>query len=497
MVTRSISSKLQFMIACAFIVTGIGVIALVYVQANSVSSYVVDIVDDNQDDIFDLRLGKILDQVNQVNSLLVSTLEDLGMTGTDMADEYIVDAQNGVIEKLQEDYYKDKDTELARLSIYPFIINKDGLIVVHPELAKGEKFTDQAFTDKLISGESGFSYPYNGINKVVFSTTMDQWNWVISFAVPEDVILGPVKQVEASIGSLVRNMIIFVTCIGVVSLIALGWGIYRWVTCPLNDIIISLNNSSLQVTSSSQQLASSSHKLAGCAAEQAATLEETTANIEEISSNTRHNAESAREAQILSEKANKSVNEGSTAMGSMNEVIERVQTSANETANIIKVIDEIAFQTNLLALNAAVEAARAGEAGKGFAVVAEEVRNLAMRSAEAARNSSGLIEESVNSSKDSADITARVGESFKSIVGQISKTNELVGEIASSSLEQAKGVEQITKAISQLDQVTQHNAANADSCSSESSVLNQQSGEMNSIVNKLTALVGGKVKNDS
>ena len=493
MFLRSISAKLQFMIACAFFAIGVGVIALVYFQANDVSDHVVEIVDDDQTVIYSLRLEKILDQVNVVNESLSSTLDDLGLAGTDMAAEYIADAQNSVIEKIQHDFYNDKESKLAKLNIYPFVVNTSGSIVIHPTLKIGEKFNDDGFVQKLISGESGFKYSYEGVNKIIFATSMKEWNWIISFAVPEETILSPVKKVQASVGSLVRNMMFFVVAIAVISIAALGWAIYKWVTCPLNDIIISLNKSSVQVTSSSEQLAGSAQRLAGDASEQAATLEETSANVEEIASNTRSNAESALEAQNLSERANQDVTDVSGAMSSMNEVIERVQASANETANIIKIIDEIAFQTNLLALNAAVEAARAGEAGKGFAVVAEEVRNLAMRSAEAAKNTSSLIDESVKSSQDSAEITSRVGDTFKSIVGSISKTNSLVSEIAKSSGEQAKGVEQINKAMSQLDTVTQQNASNADECSRESATLNQQSTEMNDVVYRLAALVGGKI----
>ena len=497
MILRSISSKLQLMSACAFLATGLAVITLVYFQASGVSDHVVEIVDDDQNEIYSLRLEKILDQVNEVNKTLASTLDDLGMTGTEMAVEYVADAQKSVIEKVREDYYNDKDSKLAKLNIYPFIVDKSGLIVVHPTLKNGEKFKDDSFVNQLVSGENGFSCNYEGVENIMFTTAMSEWNWIIGFAVPEAVILSPVNKVEAAMGVLVLNTIIVVSCIAGISIAALGWAIYKWVTCPLNGIIASLNNSSVQVTSSSEQLADSSHKLAECASEQAATLEETSASIEEISSTTKLNAESAKEAEVLSEQANKAVTDSSSAMSSMNEVIERVQASANETANIIKVIDEIAFQTNLLALNAAVEAARAGEAGKGFAVVAEEVRNLAMRSAEAAKNTSSLIEESVKSSKDSADITSKVGDAFSSIVGKISKTNTLVSEIAKSSDEQARGIEQINKAISQLDIVTQQNAANADDSSRESATLSQQSSEMNNIVSRLAALVGGNVnKND-
>ena len=161
---------------------------------------------------------------------------------------------------------------------------------------------------------------------------------------------------------------------------------------------------------------------------------------------------------------------------------------------IAEVIDEIAFQTNLLALNAAVEAARAGEAGKGFAVVAEEVRNLAMRSAEAAKNTANMIEESVKNAQDGVDIATKVGQILDGIVQSIGKTTALVSEIAAASREQAQGIDQVNNAVAQMDKVTQQNAANAEESASASEELSSQAESMNDIVGELTALVGGNAR---
>ena len=265
----------------------------------------------------------------------------------------------------------------------------------------------------------------------------------------------------------------------------------RMIAGPLRAITTDLSAASTQTRDVSQQIASSSQGLAQGSSEQAASLEETSSSLEEMSSMTRRNADSAREAARLAAESGSATQKGSEAMGRMSGAIEQIRQSADDTAKIIKTIDEIAFQTNLLALNAAVEAARAGEAGKGFAVVAEEVRTLAMRSAEAAKTTSQLIAQSVESSRHGEQIAGEVGQALAAINETGTRVNTLIDEIAAASGEQATGIEQVSRAVSQMDQVTQRNAANAEESASAGEELSAQAAQLANAVTSLLHIVGG------
>ncbi len=233
-----------------------------------------------------------------------------------------------------------------------------------------------------------------------------------------------------------------------------------------------------QVAAAAGQISAGSQSLAQDASEQASTLEEVSSGLQEISAMTSLNASNSKEARSLSDGALTSARYGLDNMKKLTDAVEQIKKSSDATSKIVKTIEEIAFQTNLLALNAAVEAARAGDAGKGFAVVAEEVRNLAMRSAEAAKSTAQLIEKSVASTDRGVSLNGEVLANLDEISAKVEKVSVVVSEIAAASDQQNSGVAQINVALEQVNAVTQQSAANSEESASASEELSGQSQEM-------------------
>jgi methyl-accepting chemotaxis protein len=278
---------------------------------------------------------------------------------------------------------------------------------------------------------------------------------------------------------------------GIALALAFGVLITRSIAKPINRVIAGLSDGSDQIASASGQVAATSQNLAEGASEQAASIEETSSSIEEISSMTKRNADMSREAQSKMNEAKGIVEKANKQLHQLIDAVVEIAKSSEDTKKIIKTIDEIAFQTNLLALNAAVEAARAGEAGAGFAVVADEVRNLAMRAAEAAKNTSYLIENTINVVSTGNDLSNSTLDAFNENTAIAVKVSNLIDEITAASHEQARGIEEINKAIVEMEKVTQQNAANAEESAGASEELSAQAGHMKSVVSELEALVNG------
>ena len=276
---------------------------------------------------------------------------------------------------------------------------------------------------------------------------------------------------------------------GVIVILALFFIVTRSIK-PLIGIMAEITESSNQVALGSSQVAIASQSLAEGASEQAAALEQSSASLEEMSSITTQNVENTKHVDTFIKGTSQVVTQANQSMSELIRSMQEISKASQETSKIIKTIDEIAFQTNLLALNAAVEAARAGEAGAGFAVVADEVRNLAMRAAEAARNTSDLIEGTVNKIKDGSVLVDKTHAAFSQVASNVEKINDLIDEISGASRQQADGISQISKAVLSMDGVVQDAAASAEESASLSQELNSQADTLKRVVEKLGAVVG-------
>ena len=251
-----------------------------------------------------------------------------------------------------------------------------------------------------------------------------------------------------------------------------------------------LSQASRQVASAAAQISSAGQALAQGASEQAASVEETSAATEQMSAMTRKNADDAGAAAKLMSEAGEVVRQANQTLGDMESSMKEINASSGKIAKIINVIDEIAFQTNILALNAAVEAARAGEAGMGFAVVADEVRNLAQRSAQAAKDTAGMIEESISRSSQGEEKLDHVSKAIARLTEKAAAVNGLIEELRSSSAEQATGIGQIATAVSQVEKVAQNAAASAEQTASAGEELNSQAGALEELVARMGQLAG-------
>ncbi len=406
-----------------------------------------------------------------------------------------IDAQKAAMNTIKDMRYEGKE--------YYWIKTAKGVMVMHPikpaldgkDLIplkdKAGKLFFKEMVDTANSKGAGFveyMWPKPGepepVPKISYVKLHKEWGWIIGSGIYID-------DVEKEISSLFFVIFVVTAAITIFGL-ALSWLMARSISLPVNNIIEGLNEASGQISSASSQVALSSQSLAEGSSEQAASIEETSASLEEMASMTKQNADHSRQADSLMQETNSVVQHANEAMAELTESMESITKASEETSKIIKTIDEIAFQTNLLALNAAVEAARAGEAGAGFAVVADEVRNLAMRAADAAKNTSELIENTVKKIHDGSQLVDNTSGSFSEVATNAGKVGELVGEIAAASSEQAQGIEQVNTAVVEMDKVTQQNAAGAEESASASEEMNAQAEQMKAMVGELVTVVGGQ-----
>jgi methyl-accepting chemotaxis protein len=272
--------------------------------------------------------------------------------------------------------------------------------------------------------------------------------------------------------------------------LAAGFIINRSITEALRHSVEELAAGAEQTSAAAAQVSAASQTLAEGATHQAASLEETSASLEEIASMTKRNAANAQSTKELADKAHSEAEAGAKDIMLMIQAMREIKSSSDDIGKIIKTIDEIAFQTNILALNAAIEAAKAGEAGIGFAAVADEVRNLAQRSAQAAKETAIKIETAISKTAQGVQMSGKVSESLGAIVNNVSMVDELLAEIATASREQSEGVNQVNEAVAQMDKIVQSNAGNAQESASAAHEMNSQAEVLRHIGEQLHQLTG-------
>jgi methyl-accepting chemotaxis protein len=259
----------------------------------------------------------------------------------------------------------------------------------------------------------------------------------------------------------------------------------------LNDMFLEINSATDQVSVGSKQIADGAQALAQGSTEQASSVQELAASLSEVSNKTAENANMAKEAANLSNEIKASAEKGNQQMDQMMTAVTEINEASGSISKVIKVIDDIAFQTNILALNAAVEAARAGQHGKGFAVVAEEVRNLAAKSAEAAKDTSGLIENSIEKANLGMAMATETSESLKKIVEGINHNAEIISKIEHSSNDQSDAIKQINIGVDQVAQVVQQNSATAEESAAASEEMSGQSSMLQQLISQFKLKGGG------
>jgi methyl-accepting chemotaxis protein len=379
-------------------------------------------------------------------------------------------------------------------------------------------FLDENLTEKLIELEMMDKRVYGVVvresdGETVFAAKKRNADWAVvnaegamenGYVVKEE----PIQYEDKTIGTVevyfttrfmreaLNDLIVFivvkVVVMSVLLVSILLFIVNRFFIRPISEVTVGLDDISTEVDLAVEQVAETSQRLTDGASRQASSVEETSASLEEMNSMIRQNAENLKHANGVMAETGQVVGDAARSMSRLTDSMADISKTGEETRKVIKTIEEIAFQTNLLALNAAVEAARAGEVGAGFAVVAEEVRNLAIRSSDAARNTADLIEASIQGIQSGSDVVFKTNDAFKSVAEGAKKVESLLTEVTAASQEQAQGIQQISSAMSEIDKVTQENTSSAENMSAALEGINGQVYHIKAYVRKLLGLIGGK-----
>lgn len=449
--------------------------------------------------------------INIKNSLLTATedkINDLADSAEAIANYYKKEADSGKITTAEAQFQALKSISSIKYdnNNYLFVVDFNGKFISHPTIPKGsdgfaladsdgihfiKDLVDAAKSNKVTFVKYKFAKPgadpSKKYPKIAVSMGIPGWDWVIGTGTYIDDIDAIVMQTFWQL--LIANIIALALIIAAVQLLFV-----KRLNDSMNHITENLQVSSNEISQASYQLEAASQKMAEGSTEQAASVQEISATLEETSSMVHKNNENTSEAAKLAKLSKNSATKSNDEMKQMLKSMNEIQNSSHEISKIIKVIDEIAFQTNILALNAAVEAARAGDAGKGFAVVAEEVRNLAQRSTQSAKDTTELIENNIALSEQGANLAKTVSGSIEEIDTQSAKVSELLDEISVATNEQSIGIKQIHVAISQIEDVMQSSAQTADETAAASQELFAQTSSMNDVVEQLDVIVKGEAQ---